>query len=163
MFIFLVREKLVARAAFLLQKHNNLELLTGVQHTKQNATEPLLQSKSLPEHSHYTLKLSKHNNHTYSLFFARLPEEWTILSISVCSGLSALWAYQETNSHYLIGHTSHGISWENSIKNQCYFPLLIKFCILVTWILDISYNMLGKTGCWLLGKLYWRVKDIFKK
>ena len=89
------------------------KLLTGVQNTKQNATEPPLPSKSLPEHSHYTLKLSKHNNHTYSLFFARLPEEWTILSISVCSGLSALWAYQETNSHYLFGHTFHGISWEN--------------------------------------------------
>ena len=59
--------------------------------------------------------------HTYSLFFARLPEDWTILSISVCSGLSALWAYQETNSHYLFGHTSHDISWENSIKKAMLF------------------------------------------
>lgn len=121
MFIFLGREKQVARVTFLLQEHNNLELL--VQHTKHNTTEPPLPNKSLPEHSHYTPELSKnkHYYHTYSLFFARLPEEWTILSISVCSGLSALWAYQETNSHYLFGHTFHGISWENSIKKSMLF------------------------------------------
>lgn len=147
LFIFLSGERQVARVNSLLQEHNNLELSTGVHCTKHNTTRPTLPNKSSPEHSWYTSKPSKNNFPTYSLFFARLPEEWTILSICAWSGLSALWACQEKNSHYLFGHTCHSNSWENSLKNQHNFPLVIKCCTLVTWRL----NILCKVGRnWIL-------------